>query len=186
MVPLTELLLPILLSAVFVFIASSIIHMAPLWHRKDYPAPTNQEQILDALRPLAIPPGDYMLPRAANMAEMKTPEFQEKMNRGPVVIMTVVEPPAFNMGRSLGLWFLYSVIIATFAAYVTGRAVGRGTEYLEVFRFVGATTFIAYALGLYQMSIWYRRSWRMTFIGTLDGLIYALLTAGVFGWLWPR
>ena len=54
MTALTALWLPILLSAVFVFIASSIIHMAPLWHRGDYPALPNQDRILDALRPMAM------------------------------------------------------------------------------------------------------------------------------------
>ena len=46
--------------------------------------------------------------------------------------------------------------------------------------------FSPYAVALWQLSIWYGRSWRITIMYTLDGLIYALLTAGVFGWLWPR
>ncbi|HEX7420299.1 MAG TPA: hypothetical protein VF505_10460 [Thermoanaerobaculia bacterium] len=37
MTALTALWLPILLSALFVFIVSSIIHMAPLWHKNDFP-----------------------------------------------------------------------------------------------------------------------------------------------------
>ena len=77
MTALTTLWLPILVSAVIVFIASSIIHMLPLWHKNDYPALPNQDAVMDALRPLAIPPGDYMLPRAANMKEMRTPEFTD-------------------------------------------------------------------------------------------------------------
>jgi hypothetical protein len=36
------------------------------------------------------------------------------------------------------------------------------------------------------MSIWYSRAWINTIKSTIDGLIYALLTAGTFGWLWPR
>jgi hypothetical protein len=35
------------------------------------------------------------------------------------------------------------------------------------------------------MSIWYHRSWGTTLRYTVDGLVYALLTAGIFGWLWP-
>ena len=186
MTALTALWLPILVSAVIVFIASSIIHMAPLWHRKDYPAVPNQDQVLDSLRPFAIPPGDYMLPRAANMDEMKTPEFKEKLKRGPVVMMTVVSSDAFNMGRSLVLWFIYTLVVSFFAAYIAGRAVAPGEPYLEVFRFAGAASFIAYVLGLWQMSIWYHREWSATIKATVDGLIYALLTAGTFGWLWPK
>jgi hypothetical protein len=55
-----------------------------------------------------------------------------------------------------------------------------------VFRFAGTTAFIGYSVALWQMSIWYRRAWSTTIKATVDGLIYALLTAGVFGWLWPR
>ncbi len=186
MTALTTLWLPILLSAVFVFIASSIIHMAPLWHRGDYPMLTNQDQILAALRPLAIPPGDYLVPRAANMKEMKTPEFKAKIEQGPVVVMTVMPSGPVSMTRNFVLWFLYSVVVSFFAAYIASRALPPGATYLQVFRFVGATAFIGYALALWQMSIWYWRAWSMTIKSTFDGLIYALLTAGTFGWLWPR
>jgi hypothetical protein len=61
-----------------------------------------------------------------------------------------------------------------------------GASYLEVFRFVGATAFASYSLALWQMRIWYHRALRSTITATIDGLLYACLTAGVFGWLWPR
>jgi hypothetical protein len=186
MTALTALWLPIVLSAVIVFVASSIIHMLPLWHKNDYPAVPNQDRVIESLRPLAIPPGDYMVPRAANMAEMKTPEFTEKLNKGPVMILSVVPNGPINMGKTLALWFVYSLIVSYFAAYVAGRALAPGVSYLEVFRFAGATAFIGYAVALWQMWIWYNRSLNMTLKATFDGLIYALLTAGTFGWLWPK
>jgi len=185
MTALTALWLPIVVSAVFVFVASSIIHMLPLWHRSDYPALPSQDQVGDTLRPLALAPGEYMLPRAANMAEMKTPEFAERVRRGPVMIVTVMPNRVIGMGRPLAFWFLYSLVVSFFAAYITGRALGPGASYLEVFRFAGATAFIAYAAALWQMSIWFARPWSTTIKSTFDGLIYACLTAGVFGWLWP-
>jgi len=91
-----------------------------------------------------------------------------------------------NMTRSLGLWFVYAAVVSLFAAYIAGRALAPGTDYLEVFRFVGATAFIGYSVALWQMSIWYHRAWSLTLKATIDGLIYGLLTAGTFGWLWPR
>jgi hypothetical protein len=185
MTPLSALWLPILVSAVFVFIASSISHMAPLWHKNDYPAPPDQDRLLDALAPLAIPPGDYLVPRAKSMADMKTPEFTEKMNRGPVMMMTVMPSGTWSMGRQLVLWFIYLLVVSLFAGYIAGRALEPGVSYLEVFRFAGATAFIAYAVALWQMSIWYKRGWGLTVKATVDGLIYGMLTAGVFGWLWP-
>ncbi len=101
-------------------------------------------------------------------------------------MMTVMPNGPGSMARPLALWFLYSVVVGVFAAYVTGRALAPGTEYLRVFRFVGATAFLAYSAALWQMAIWYRRSLVTTIKSTIDGLLYALLTAGTFGWLWPR
>ena len=67
-----------------------------------------------------------------------------------------------------------------------GAAGGRATPYLTVFRIVGTVTFAGYALALAQYSIWYGRAWSITLKSMFDGLIYALLTGGVFGWLWPQ
>jgi hypothetical protein len=186
MTGLSALWLPILLSSVIVFVASSIIHMASPWHKSDYPRLPNQDLVMDALRPLAVPPGDYMMPRPASMADMKSPEFVAKMEKGPVVVMTVMPNGPVPMGRNLAFWFVYVLVIGIFAAYVTGRALPPGAAYIQVFRFAGATAFLAYAAALWQMSIWYRRSWSITAKATVDGLIYALLTAGTFGALWPH
>ena len=185
MVELHLLWLPILVSAVFMFLASSVIHMAPLWHKSDYPALPNQDKIQEALRPFNLPPGEYMLPRAECHGKMKEPAFLEKLNKGPVMIMTVLPNGQFTMGGPLALWFIYGIVVSVFSAYVAGRALPAGADYLSVFRFAGTTAFVGYALALWQMSIWYKRAWSATIKATFDGLIYALLTAGVFGWLWP-
>ena len=186
MVGLNQLWLPILLAAVFVFIASSIIHMLSPWHKSDYPILANQDRVMDALRPLAIPPGDYMLPRPANREEMKSPAFAEKMKRGPVVVMTIMPNATMAMGKTFVNWFLYCAVVSLFAAYITSRALPAAAVYLQVFRFAGATAFMGYSLALLQMSIWYRRAWGTTIRSTIDGLIYALITAATFGWLWPK
>ena len=186
MVELSALWLPILLSAVIVFIASAIIHMSSPLHKKDYIKLPNEDKVMDLLRPLAIPPGDYMVPRPESSKDMKSPEFMEKMKKGPVMMFTVFPSGPANMGKSLILWFLYCFVVGLFAAYVAGRALAMDAPYLHVFRFAGTTAFLAYSAALWQMSIWYRRSWGTTIRLTIDGLIYGLLTAGVFGWLWPR
>jgi hypothetical protein len=185
MTGLSALWLPILLSSVLVFVVSSLIHTMLPWHKSDYPKLPNEDRVLDALRPLAIPPGDYMAPRVLSMQEMRSPEFAEKLKRGPVMILTVMPNGKGSMGKPLVLWFVYSVVVGLFAAYIAGRALPAGAEYLRVFQLVGATTFVGYAAALWQMSIWYRRAWSTTIKATVDGLIYALLTAGTFGWLWP-
>ena len=178
--------LPILLSAIVVFIVSSIVHMVLPWHKSDYPKIPNEDKVMDALRPFDLPPGDYMIPRASNTKEMNLPEFKEKLKKGPVVIMTVLPNGQPGMASNLIQWFMFSIIIGIFAAYVGGRALPPDAGYLPVFRFTGVTAFLAYSLALWEMSIWYKRSWSLTLKSTFDGLIYALLTAGVFGWLWPR
>ena len=185
MVSLPELWLPILLSAVIVFLASSIIHMATRWHENDYSSVPNEEGFRAAVGPLAISPGDYIVPRPANRVEIRDPKFLEKVNQGPNVVMTVMPAGPFRMGAQLAGWFTYSLVVALFAAYVASRTLERGTEYLEVFRITGTVAFLAIAGGLWPMSIWYKRRWSTTIKSTIDGLIYGLLIGGVFGWLWP-
>ncbi len=185
MTGLLALWLPILLSSVIVFIVSSLIQMVAPWHKK-FPKMPNEDKVMDALRPLAIPPGDYMIPCPSNREEMRSPEYDEKMKRGPVVMLTVWPNGPMAMGPILALWFLYVAVVGLFAAYVAGRALPVGSAYLHVFRFVGTTAFVGYSVALWQMSIWYHRAWSTTIKMTVDGLIYALLTAGTFGWLWPR
>ena len=185
MVPLSALWLPILLSAVVVFLLSSVIHMASPWHKHDYPRAPDEERVRAALGPLAIPPGEYMVPRPMSRADMQSPEFLERRKQGPNLILTVLPNPPWPMGRHLGLWFAYLVVVSIFAGYVAGRALPSGAEYLEVFRFAGTTAFLGFAVALWQMSIWYGRSSSTTIKATVDGLIYALSTAGIFGWLWP-
>jgi len=186
MTELHALWLPILLSAVIVFAVSSVIHMFTPWHKGDYPKIPNEDRVMDALRPLGIPPGDYMFPRPSSMQEMRSPEFLAKRNKGPVMVVTVYPSGPVTMGRELVLWFLFSVVVGVFAAYVAGRALPAGTQYLRVFQFVGATAFMGYSLALWPLFIWYRRALGTTIRSTVDGLLYALLTAGTFGWLWPR
>jgi len=186
MTGLSALWLPIILSAVIVFALSFLIHMLLPWHKGDYPKIPNEDRVMDALRPLAIPPGDYMVPRPSSAKEMSSPEFVAKRTKGPVLVMTVLPSGPVRMGKSLASWFAYALLVGWMAAYVSGRALPVGAPYLHVFRFVGTTAFMAYALGLWQLSIWYNRAWSITFRYTVDGLLYACFTAGMFGWLWPR
>lgn len=186
MTPLSALWLPIVLSAVAVFVASSLIHMVLPWHKNDYPRLANEQQVLDALRPLAIPPGDYMMPRPASREDFKSPEFVERMNRGPVVMMTMFPPGRMSMGSTMGQWFLYVLVVSAIAALAVGSALHRASDFHEVVHLTLLVSFSAYALALWPMSIWYRRSWSITLKSTLDGLIYAAITAAIFAWLWPQ
>jgi len=186
MTSMSALWLPILLSSIFVFILSSLIHMASPWHKTDYPKLANEEQVMDALRPLAITPGDYFMPRPSSMADMKSAEFKAKMERGPRVLMTVMPPGTADMTRELVMWFVYLIVVSIITAYVSAHALLPGAPVRAVVRFAGIVSFIAYAAALWQLSIWYRRSWGITIKATIDAVLYGLVTALTFAYLWPH
>lgn len=185
MVPVLSLWLPILLSAVAVFVVSSLIHMVVGYHKNDFKNLPDEEKGMASLGALDLPAGEYAFPKPGSMKEMGSPEFKAKQERGPVGFLTLMPKGDCGMGKPLALWFLYSAVVSLFAAYIAGRALGPGAHYLQVFRFVGATAFAGYSLALLQNSIWFRRAWCTTAKSMFDGLLYALFTAGVFGWLWP-
>ena len=186
MVSLTALWLPMIVSAVIVFFASSVIHMVLAYHRNDFKMVPNEDEAMEAFRRMNIAPGDYGIPCARSPEHMRKPEFQAKMSKGPIVFMTVLAGGSTSMGSSLALWFVYSLLVSLFSGYIASRALPPGADYLKVFQFVGTSAFMGYSFALLQWSIWYHRNWGTTMKSVFDGLVYASLTAGTFGWLWPR
>jgi len=176
--------LPILASAVFVFVVSSFIHMVLPWHQGDYRKIPNEDQVMAALRPLNIPNGDYMVPRCDNMKDMKTPEFKAKREQGPVFIATFMSG-GMAIGKSMALWFIYLLVISYFAGYIGAHASALGHLAVPSRRIVGITAFLGYGGALCQFSIWYKRSWGTTIRTLIDSLVYAAVTAATFAWLWP-
>jgi hypothetical protein len=185
MVTLDALWLPILLSAVIVFVASSITHMLLSYHQSDYQQLPDEDKVRASLRGANLKPGLYIFPHCTHK-EMKSAATMEKLKEGPVGMLVVRPngPPA--MGQFLGQWFVYCLLIGLFVAYLTGRTLGPGTHYLAVFRVAGTAAFLAYGVGNLSNGIWKGQPWSMTIKESLDGLLYGLLTAGTFGWLWPH
>ena len=183
---LSAMWLPILLSSIFVFVASSVIHMASPWHKTDYPKLANEDAVMDALRPLAIAPGDYFVPRPASMGDMKSAEFKAKMERGPRKQKTEKPTDTADMTRELVMWFVYLIAVSIFAAYISAHALQPGVPFWEVVRFAGTVSFLAYAAALWQLSIRDRRSWVITIKATIDSLIYCLITGLTFAYFWPK
>lgn len=185
MVSLTSLWLPILLSAVAVFLASSIIHMALRYHNSDFGRLATEDDIMRAIGSNAAP-GEYMFPYPqGGMAAMKDPAFVEKRTRGPAGTLRVFPRGMPGMGGPLAKWFLFALVISLFAAYLSSRALPVGAASGEVFRFTATIGFIAYGLGNVSDSIWYGRPWGATMKTLLDSLIYGLVTGAVFVWMWP-
>jgi len=185
MVSLAALWLPIVLSAVFVFIASSIMHTVLKYHQSDGHKLTDEASFLAALRANNPTRGLYIFPFSAPK-DMKSAEMVEKYKQGPIGMMTIAPtgPPA--MPKFLGQWFLFCVIVAFFSAYIAAHTVAPGANYLAVFRVVGTVAFMAYGLGNLSNGIWKMQTWSVTIKEVVDGLVYGLLTAGTFGWLWPK
>jgi len=181
-----DLWLAILLSAVFVFVASSILHMVLPIHKADFKKLPGEAEVMDAMRAQGVQPGDYMFPNASSMKECGSPEMVAKFNQGPVGLLTVIPsgPPA--MGKCLVQWFLYSVLISFFVAYIATFSLAAGDHYLKVFRLTGTIAVVGYAFGQVNNSIWKGVSWWTTVKFIFDGVIYGLVTAGVFGWMWPQ
>ncbi len=180
-----SLWLPILLSAVFVFVISAVIHMALPWHKNDFKKVPNEDAVRAALRPFDLPPGDYMMP-LCDGGNYNSPEYLAKLNEGPNQFMTVLPKGRGSMGPMFVQWLVYLLLVGVFTAYVAFHTLPAGAPYLSVFRIVGAVAFVAHAAALWPQSIWMRRSWTTTVKSTIDGLIYALVTAGTFAWLWPE
>ena len=185
MVALSALWLPILLAAVFVFIASSIIHMLLPYHKTNYRQLPDEDKLRASLRSANLTPGLYHFPYCSHK-EMNTPEGKAKFVEGPVGQMVILPNGPVAMPKYLGLWFAYCLLVGFFVAYLAAHTVGHAAPYRHVFRAVGSAAFLAYGVGTLANGIWKGFPWKMVLFETFDGMIYALLTAGTFGWLWPR
>jgi hypothetical protein len=185
MVPLASLWLPILVSAVLVFVASSIVHMVLGYHRSDYDKLPNEDAVLDALRNAGVTRGTYAFPHMSGPKEMGSPEMLDRFRKGPVGQMNVIPNGMPAMPKLLAQWFAYCVVVSVFAAYLAGRTLGPGSPHLSVLRVAGTVTLLAYASTYAIDPIWKGARWGTALKHACDGLVYALLTGGVFAWLWP-
>jgi hypothetical protein len=182
---LAALWLPILLSAVIVFIASSIMHMVLPYHKSDYRQLPDEDKLLPTLRAAGLQKGLYIFPYCTHK-EMNSPATQEKYKLGPVGMLTIFPsgPPA--MPKFLGMWFAYCLIIGIVVAYLTWHTVAPGAPHRHVFRVAGTAAFLAYGLANLSNGIWKGQPWSNVIKEVVDGLVYALLTAGTFACLWPH
>jgi len=70
MIPLTALWLPILLSAVIVFVASFIMHMLLPYHRSDYKPLPGEDKVLATPRAAGLKRGLYLFPFGSHKDEV--------------------------------------------------------------------------------------------------------------------
>ena len=181
--------LPVVLSAVFVFIGSSLIWTMLKWHNGDWKRVGPEADLQEALRKAGVTTGQYMFPHMDPSATDKAAAkqaWQDRYAKGPVGVILAGTPGTMSMGKMMGRVFVFYLVVSFFVAYIASHALWQGASYLKVFQVVGATTFVAYGAGSFMDSIWFYKSWRSSWLTALDALIYCGLTAGTFGWLWPR
>jgi hypothetical protein len=186
MVTLTQLWQPILLSAVFIFIVSSLIHMVFKWHNADYQQLPNEEAVRAAFKGTDAAAGMYVIPHCKEMKEMGSPEMKAKFEEGPVGMLFLRPKGMHNIGASLGQWFTLSLAVAFSVAYLASRTLAAHTDYLQVFRVTGTITFLAYATGSFVSGIWMGQPWKAVAKDVFDALLYACVSGGAFGWRWPH
>lgn len=181
-----ELWLPILVSTFVCFFAGAILYMASPLHKNDWAGVSDEDGLLAALRKSGTRAGHYMFPWCADAKTRSSPEYQKQWADGPTGIMVVRQPGSFSMGPMMMQMVLYHLLISVLVACLAADMFPAGTEYLTVFKFVAMIAVMTYGLGTIPMTIWYSFSWGFTFRVFIDGLVNGLLTAGVFGWLWPN
>jgi len=186
MVSLTALVLPILLSAVVIFFASSVIHMALRYHNADYRPLANEDAVASVLRQGGLAPGQYVLPHCKDHAQMNTPEMQKKWSEGPIAVLYVKPSGPMQLGPFLGKWFAYTLVVSAVVAYLASAVLTTATPGLTVFRVVGTATWFAYSWQGPADSIWKGKPWICTAKDLFDGLVYGVLTGAVFACLWPH
>lgn len=177
-----DLWLPVLVSAVVVFVMSALIWTVLPWHKKDYAKLGDEDAASAAMK--GSTPGTYVLPYVADPSEFRKEPVLQRYEQGPNAFVTIVPNGAPSMGPKLGLSFLFNVLVGIICAYLLSRFLSPAAPYLEVFRLTGTTAFIAYGVAYFQESIWFGRPWSLLAKNLFDALLYGSLTGGVFGWLY--
>ena len=183
--PFGSLWIPVIVSAIVVFVGSSILHMVLKYHGADMKALPNEDAVREVLGKGKLAPGVYFTPFCADMKQMGEPATKEKFEKGPVAIITVRPNGAPVLPKHLALWFLFSVFVSFVSAYVARHTLHPGADGMLVMRITGTVAFAGYGLSHVSDSIWKGQPWASTARALIDGMIYALLTGLTFRLLWP-
>ncbi len=186
MLSLAQLWLPIVASAIGVFVASSVIHMLLKYHNSDYRRLPNEDEVRASLKSSANAPAIYFVPHMMDHKEMQKPENVQKFVDGPIALVTIRKPGAPTMGPYLAQWFLLTLFVSVISAYLASKMLGPGSSFLGICRPIATVTFMSYAVGAISNGIWYGKPWGVVAKELLDAVIYAAVAACIFAWLWPK
>jgi hypothetical protein len=186
MVSFTALIVPIVISAVLVFILAALVWMVLPHHKGEWKGFSNEDAVRNALGAQKPADGIYMVPFAGSAPARKDPAFLKKLQDGPRAFVTMAGAGNVSMGPMMAQSVVFYLIVSSITAYVAAHVLPAGTPYLQVFRVVGTIAWLAYGFGTVPESIWFGKPWSSTLKGMLDALLFALVTAGTFGWRWPH
>ena len=186
MVPIASLWLAIVLSAITVFVVSAAVWMSLPHHKSDFLGLPDEASAATVLRAQNLSPAVYNIPHVKSQNEMAAPEVQARFVDGPVAFLTVLPDGVPRMGKRMVQSFLYYLAVGVMVAYMVTRTMDPGASYLSVFRVAGTVAWLAYSFGQFPDAIWFGKPWSHVWKQAADGLLYALLTAGIFGWQWVR
>lgn len=182
---LMDLWLPIVLTAAACFIASSIMWMALPHHKASMKAIEDEGPLDRALEEMKLSPGGYYLPNCSDKAKMKSDEFKARWKNGPWAFVSIPSGTP-NFGFNLLMTLIEFLLIAFVIAYLASAALPAGAEYLKVFQIVGAAAVLAHVLGSIYHNFYQMKTMSHVVACAFDGLVYALLTAGIFAAFWPE
>ena len=184
--PFGSLWLPVVVSAVAVWLVSAVLHMVLKYHRADFRPLTDESEVAPALRKAVPGPSVYILPHCPEMSQLKDPAFVKKFEEGPVALITVLKSGPPNMGKNLVQWLLFCFLVSFTVGYVARNTLGFETDPETILQITGAVAFVGYGYGRFQDSIWHGIPWSNSLRGLIDAAVYAVVTGLVFRFLWPE
>lgn len=183
---LSELWIPILVSGASCWVLSAIARTVLPHHTNEWRRLPTEPEMLEALRRHMPPPGLYSFPFTVG-ADLNRADVRVALEKGPVGYVTIGRPGRPSMPKMMVQLLVYFTASSFLVAYVAWHArLGLGAPYRSVFRIVGTVATMAYALGTVPESIWFARPWKSFGLQLADSLACGLVTAGIFGWLWPK
>jgi len=181
---LTQLWLPIVVSAAAVWVASAVVWMALPHHKKDWKAMPDEAAFYRAFDTLKIPPGNYGFPECKNKAQRSDPEVKRRWEAGEMGLLSVWGK--VNMGRNMVVTFIVYLAISLFVGYIGKHGVKPNASFSEAFQVLGTAGVLAYAFGHIPQGVWFAQYPRAILMCVLDGIAYGLITGAIFAAMWPK
>ena len=181
---LAGLSIPILLSAIAVFVISLAGRLLIGHHKADWNELPEEGDTMEFLRKSGIKPGCYIFP-LVHSKEHRTDELKEqRLEAGPWGTIHVWTSQG-NLGSRLLQTFTFHLVASFFIAYLGTLAIEPGAGFLKAFQVTGTAGILAYAFGGVPNAIWFSRHVRPAVLDVVDGICFGLITGVVFGLLWP-